>query len=47
METVCGMEENKEKLEAGSKLEPHLAQNCKVRVDWNGGLAWNQGDPDL
>lgn len=39
METVCGMDENKEKLEAGSKVEPHLAQNFEVNVDWYGVLA--------
>ena len=32
------MAENIEKLEAGSKLEPHLAQNSKVKVDWDGGI---------
>lgn len=42
METVCGMEENQEKLEAGNELEPHLAQNLRSRQtglgDWLGEL---------
>ena len=33
------MNENKEKLELGSKTEPHLIENCEVKVDGNGVLA--------
>lgn len=33
------MEEDKEKQEAESRVEPHLPQDCEVKVDWNGVLA--------
>lgn len=35
----CGMDENEEKMQAGSEIEAFSAQKCEVKVDWSGVLA--------